>query len=74
MIISRSELARIKLEELKNGYSAFAETKAVAERIEKGLAELGMTVHIDRTSHGCWYIPLKSDNESSMMNSGHTDC
>ncbi|MFC7442836.1 hypothetical protein [Laceyella putida] len=57
MIINRKEMARAKLEKLKNGYSAFAETKEVADIIEKELKKLDIPVHIDRTEHGCWFIP-----------------
>ncbi|AUS08218.1 hypothetical protein C1X05_04815 [Laceyella sacchari] len=60
MIINRKEMARAKLEKLKNGYSAFAETQEVAEFIEKELEKLDLPVHIDRTEHGCWFIPEQS--------------
>ncbi|PRZ16067.1 MULTISPECIES: hypothetical protein [Laceyella] len=60
MIINRKEMARAKLEKLKNGYSAFAETQEVAEFIEKELEKLDLHVHIDRTEHGCWFIPEQS--------------
>jgi len=60
MIINRKSLAKAKLEKLKNGYSAFAETKEVAEWLEKEIATLNLAVHIDRTPHGCWFIPKQS--------------
>ncbi|SFI82821.1 hypothetical protein [Thermoflavimicrobium dichotomicum] len=63
MIISRKQLAREKLEELKKGYSVYAETEEVAGYIEKELSSLDMTVHIDRTPLGCWFIPEASNCE-----------
>lgn len=57
MIINRRAIAREKIEMLKDGYSTFADTKEVAQLIEKQIGELNMAVHIDRTSQGCWFIP-----------------
>ncbi|GAA5346823.1 hypothetical protein CLV97_10953 [Planifilum fimeticola] len=60
MIINRKSLARKKLESLKRGYSAYAETEEVARLIEKELAHLNMPVYIDRTPIGWWFIPEKT--------------
>lgn len=59
MIINRREMARAKLEKLKKGYSAFAETKELVDLIEKEIEKLEIPVYIDRTEHGCWFIPKK---------------
>ncbi|SHE76083.1 hypothetical protein SAMN05444392_10328 [Seinonella peptonophila] len=59
MIISRRKLAQSKVEEIKNGYSAFAETEEVAQLIENELKTLNIKVHIDRTEKGSWFIPEK---------------
>lgn len=59
MIINRRALARKKVEELKNGFSAFAETHEVADFIEKELANLDIKIHVDRTAVGAWFIPVK---------------
>jgi hypothetical protein len=64
MIINRKRLAREKLEKLKKGYSAYAETEEVAKLIEKELANLNIRVHIDRTPIGCWFIPEKTEQPS----------
>ena len=61
MIINRKSLARKKLENLKQGYSAYAETEEVARLIEKELANLNIPVYIDRTPIGWWFIPEKSN-------------
>ncbi|RAL26848.1 hypothetical protein [Thermoflavimicrobium daqui] len=61
MIISRKHLAKEKLNKLKDGYSAYAETAEVASYIEKELSNLDMMVHIDRTPLGCWFIPEASN-------------
>lgn len=62
MVINRKEMARAKLEQLKSGFSAFAETSEVAEIIEKELENLDIKVHIDRTPMGSWFIP-ETDHE-----------
>jgi len=62
VIISRRQIARAKIKKIKNGYSAFAETKEVIDLVKKGLEEENIPVHIDQTEQGCWFIPVK-DNE-----------
>lgn len=57
MIISRKEMAKAKVEKLKRGYSAYAETKEVADLIEKELALLAFPVTVEKTSIGYWFIP-----------------
>ncbi|MGO4888699.1 hypothetical protein ACJ2A9_13130 [Anaerobacillus sp. MEB173] len=59
MIINKKELARAKVEKIKAGYSAYAETKEVTELVKKELAKLGIEVHIDQTELGSWFIPVK---------------
>lgn len=58
MVINRKKMAQKKLEQLKKGYSAFAETNEVAELIEKEIASLELTVHVDKTPLGSWFIPI----------------
>ncbi|QKG83935.1 hypothetical protein GXN76_05220 [Kroppenstedtia pulmonis] len=57
MIISRTQIALAKVEELKNGYSAYAETQEVARKMEKQLQGMDISVHIDKTPIGYWFIP-----------------
>jgi hypothetical protein len=59
MIINRKELAREKVREIQNGFSAFAETKEVADLIKKELSRLNLEVHEDVTDVGSWFIPEK---------------
>lgn len=64
MIISRRALARAKLKKLEKGFSVYTETDEVAEYIERELPRLRMTVHIDRTPIGCWFIPDERIDDS----------
>ncbi|WCN37247.1 hypothetical protein [Aneurinibacillus uraniidurans] len=63
MVISPREMARTKVEQLKNGLSAFSETQEVTELIERYIKEEQLNVLIDRTSLGCWFIPATKANE-----------
>lgn len=57
MIISRRDMARAKVEKIKQGFSAFSETMEVTELIERYIKEEDLDVHIDKTDLGCWFIP-----------------
>lgn len=61
MVINRKEMARAKIEQLKQGFSAFAETSEVATIIEKELRDLDIDIHVDRTSKGSWFIPVNEN-------------
>jgi hypothetical protein len=61
MILSRRELAKSKVTEIQNGFSAFAETREVAAMIKKELAKLNISVYEDVTSVGSWFIPVKDN-------------
>lgn len=57
MIISRRQLAKAKVEKLKSGFSAYAETNEVAQLVQKEVDAIGLPVHVDHTSIGYWFIP-----------------
>jgi hypothetical protein len=57
MLISRKEMAMKKIEKIKAGYSAFAETKEVADYLKKELEKMNIQVHEDETEFGSWFIP-----------------
>lgn len=61
MIISRKQMAKAKINKIKDGYSAFAETKEVIDYIKKELEKENIPVHIDETEQGCWFIPEKNE-------------
>jgi len=61
LIISRKRLAKAKVEKLKHGYSAYAETQEVATLIEKELNGMDLSVRVDRTPIGSWFFPEASD-------------
>lgn len=65
MVINRREMARAKVEKLKNGFSAFSETQEVTELMERYIKEENLDVHVDKTSLGCWFIPADKAGEHS---------
>jgi hypothetical protein len=58
MVLNRKEMALKKVEKIKNGLSAFAESKEVIEFIRKELEKDGIIVHEDNTEIGSWFIPV----------------
>lgn len=65
MLINRRAIAREKLEQLKNGQSAYAETSEVSTYIEKQINELELNVAVDKTPRGNWFYPLPNNEEET---------
>jgi hypothetical protein len=63
MLLNRRALAKNKLEQLRNGQTAYAETFEVSDYLEKQIADLEMNVVIDRTDRGNWFYPAQNDQE-----------
>ncbi|MFB5663591.1 hypothetical protein [Alteribacillus sp. HJP-4] len=57
MVMNRKELALQKVEKIKAGYSAFAESQEVSEMIRKELEHQQIDVYEDMTDLGSWFIP-----------------
>lgn len=56
-IIHRRRLVQDKIERIRDGYSAYAETIEIANLVKRELEALNLTVHEDVTEHGSWFIP-----------------
>lgn len=58
-----------KINLLKNGYSAYAESTELIRLIKRDILRNALNVHYDETPIGCWFIPLtrqyEHDTESS---------
>jgi hypothetical protein len=65
MLINRRTIAKEKLEQLRNGQTAYAETIEVSDYMEKQIMNLEMDVVIDRTERGNWFYPTQSDRENT---------
>ncbi|WP_280769907.1 hypothetical protein [Salipaludibacillus daqingensis] len=58
-VISRSKIAREKVKTIQSGYTAFAETKEVSDRIKRELHTLGIEFIEETSDVGSWFIPKK---------------
>ncbi|MBD8068961.1 hypothetical protein [Bacillus sp. PS06] len=58
-IIQRKKLVKEKVDRLKNGYSAYAESQEVATLLKKEIQALNLHVYEDVTEVGSWFIPDK---------------
>ncbi|MES9689810.1 hypothetical protein ABWK31_20575 [Bacillus sp. JJ353] len=56
-IYSYHQLARDKVNRIKLGYSAYAETDILAYLIKKELKAQNISVYEDVTDFGSWFIP-----------------
>lgn len=57
MIILDRTLCNQKMESLKKGQNAFAESEKLIHLIEKEVARENLDVLFERTSSGCWITP-----------------
>ncbi|SDH32762.1 hypothetical protein SAMN05192534_10452 [Alteribacillus persepolensis] len=57
MVMNRKEMALQKVEKIKAGYSAFAESQEVSAMIRKELEKQQIAVYEDKTDLGSWFIP-----------------
>lgn len=57
MIIPNKLLANQKMEQLKKGENAFAESGEVLRILERNIAREKLDVVMDKSPAGCWIIP-----------------
>ncbi|MFY4774611.1 hypothetical protein [Metabacillus sp. RGM 3146] len=56
-ILSRKKIVSEKVERIKKGYSAYAESAEMAQMLKKELGILELKVYEDITEFGSWFIP-----------------
>lgn len=57
MIIEPKTLVKQKIEQLKNGKNAFAETEEVIRLLKRDIARENLKVIFDETPDGLWIYP-----------------
>lgn len=57
MIIEPKTLVKRKIEQLRNGETAFAESDEVIRILKRDIARENLEVIIDETPSGCWFYP-----------------
>ncbi|SFE68230.1 hypothetical protein [Alteribacillus iranensis] len=55
---TQHELVSQKVEKIRAGYSAFAETKDMIDSIRSELHTENIPVTEEQTDQGCWFIPV----------------
>ncbi|TQS76255.1 hypothetical protein DX933_02185 [Ornithinibacillus gellani] len=53
-----------KIEQLKNGISAYAESKELIRLMKRDIVKYDLQVQLDETPEGCWFIPLPTSKSS----------
>ena len=57
MIIEPKVLVKQKIEQLKNGKNAYAESEEVLRLLKRDIARENLNVIFDETRDGCWIYP-----------------
>lgn len=66
MVIPRKSLLMQKIDQLKNGENAFAESEELMRLLKRDIARENLQVTIDRSPAGCWIIPEKPEAEAEV--------
>ncbi|SHF78497.1 hypothetical protein [Ornithinibacillus halophilus] len=64
LILNKSQMRDRKINQLLNGYTAYAESQELIRLIKREIYRKGLNVYIDETTEGCWFIPLKESKSS----------
>lgn len=62
-IINHKQMAREKVERIRNGVSAFAESADLVNLIKKELEVQNLQVYEDVTEFGSWFIPVREEQQ-----------
>ncbi|GGA82017.1 hypothetical protein [Ornithinibacillus halotolerans] len=64
LILNERRIRDRKIEQLKNGRTAYAESKEVIRLIKRDIEKFGLHVYYDETPTGCWFIPVTTSKSS----------
>ncbi|WP_188206413.1 hypothetical protein [Alkalibacillus aidingensis] len=56
-VVQKQRMANQKLDQLLNGYSAYAETDELIRLMRRRINSHNLDIHVDQTDIGCWFIP-----------------
>ncbi|WP_027964261.1 hypothetical protein [Halalkalibacillus halophilus] len=56
-VVHKQQLANEKVDRLKNGYSAYAETEELIRLVKRRIQHLNLDIFEDHTDLGSWFIP-----------------
>ncbi|MFA1821285.1 hypothetical protein ACDX78_14110 [Virgibacillus oceani] len=62
-MLNKRRMRDEKIRQLKAGESAYAETHELIRLIKRGIEREHLHVHYDNSRTGCWFIPLKEEED-----------
>ncbi|WLR44173.1 hypothetical protein LC087_08900 [Bacillus carboniphilus] len=60
-VLSRNQMAKEKVERIRSGLSAYAESEELSQKIKRELELQNISVHEDITEFGYWFIPVQEN-------------
>ncbi|KGX93369.1 hypothetical protein N781_09950 [Pontibacillus halophilus JSM 076056 = DSM 19796] len=57
LYMNPSTMVHDKIERLLKGQTAYAESKELIRLLKREVEKRGISVYIDDTNNGCWFIP-----------------
>ncbi|TCT24977.1 hypothetical protein EDD68_10444 [Melghiribacillus thermohalophilus] len=67
-VIDRHKQLENKMNQLRNGYTAYAETEELIRLLKRRLKKQNMNVLMDQTENGVWFIPIKEEDMHQEQN------
>jgi hypothetical protein len=64
LIMNERRIRDRKIEQLKKGRTAYAESKELIRLIKRDIEKYGLNVYYDETPSGCWFIPVTKSKSS----------
>ncbi|MFD2046312.1 hypothetical protein ACFSTA_10970 [Ornithinibacillus salinisoli] len=64
LVLHERRICERKMNQLRNGYSAYAESREVIRLLKREILKNNLDVYYDETSTGCWFIPMKESKSS----------
>ncbi|GEN45898.1 hypothetical protein [Alkalibacillus haloalkaliphilus] len=56
-VVCKRRMANEKVNNLRNGYSAYAETEELIRLMKRRINSNNLDIYEDQTDIGCWFIP-----------------
>ncbi|CDQ39324.1 MULTISPECIES: hypothetical protein [Virgibacillus] len=64
LVMDHREMRDEKIARLKQGNSAYAESRELIRLVKRGIEKEHLDVFLDEASSGCWFIPNSSTKSS----------
>ncbi|MUK86864.1 hypothetical protein GMD78_00415 [Ornithinibacillus sp. L9] len=64
LVLHEKRICERKINQIKNGFSAYAESKELIRLMKREIMKNNLDVYYDETPTGCWFIPIKESKSS----------